>query len=206
MIQAPRGPALGFLSHDRLVAGWASSPDFRRAATGSPNAMNRIRGPTLALRGDVPDARHHNSAGTQPSPKPAFLRKKSVRQMPPREGRFSREKFRPPTTMAWRSDAGNPTGAPENAVFGPDTRIFGGLIGGLTWRGQKRGIWGPGTLAAGRPAWPSEPARAKNAVFWLIYGGPLGGLTFWPQNATARTALVVASADAVYPVRAKLEV
>jgi len=63
--------------------------------------------------------------------------------------------------MAWRSDAGIRTGAPENAVFGPDTRIFGGLI---------------------------------------------GGLISWPKNAPARIALVVASADAVYPVRDRLEV
>jgi len=64
--------------------------------------------------------------------------------------------------------------------------MFGGLVGGLNWRGQKCGFWGPGTLATGRPAGPSEPARAKNAVFGLISGGPLGGLigglTFWPKK------------------------
>jgi len=74
--------------------------------------------------------------------------------------------------MAWRSDGGILTGAPENTVFAPGTRIFGGLI----WRGQKCGFWGPGTLAAARPAWPSALARARNAVLGPIPRGPLGGL------------------------------
>jgi len=80
--------------------------------------------------------RHHNAAATEPGPKAAFLR----------------EKFRPPITMTWRSDGGILTGAPENAVFGPGTRIFGGLI----WRPQERGLTarGPGMAAVARASRP----------------------------------------------------
>jgi len=41
-------------------------------------------------------------------------------------------------------------------------------------------------MPAGCPAWPSEPARAKTAIFGPIYRGPIGdligGLTWRPQK------------------------
>jgi len=51
--------------------------------------------------------------------------------------------------MAWRSDGGILTGAPENAALGPGTRIFGGLIGGLIWRPQKDAVLPSGAQPVG---------------------------------------------------------
>jgi len=58
------------------------------------------------------------------------------------------------------------TGAPENAVFGPGTQIYGGLIGGLIRRPQERGLTarGPGIAAVARARAPLRVAGIRPAL------------------------------------------
>jgi len=79
-----------------FFVGRVSPPDFRRAATGLPSAIHRVWEPTLALRGDVPDAPHHNSAGTEPGPQNRIFTRKTQSAKGPTGPAFLGKKFRPP--------------------------------------------------------------------------------------------------------------